>query len=150
MTPRNPSAAGDTAGPASPVGPGTSQGERSDAPRRRVPTGLAGYVIIGVVVAAAALGWAVVIANWSGSPGVAAQVIAYRITGDDAVELTYEIAKPARTPVRCVLVAYDDAHAEVARDTVLAPAGTGHVTRTQSLPTSARATAVEIRDCRNE
>jgi hypothetical protein len=118
-------------------------------PSRRT-RGPVAYVIIGIVVATAAIGWAIVIANWSGSPGVAAQVIAFRVTGDDAVELTYEVAKPKGSVVRCSLVALDVDHAEVARTTTLIPAGTGHVERTQRLPTSARATAADIRECRTE
>lgn len=128
-------------------------GDRTDGPgatgrSRRSLRKRTGYVIIGIFVAAAAIGWAVVIAHWSGSPGVAAQVVTFRVVADDAVVMTYEVAKPEGTAVRCSLVALDVRHAEVARTTVSFPKGRGHVVRTQRIPTSGRATAADIRECR--
>jgi hypothetical protein len=106
-------------------------------------------LVIGVVVATAAIGWAILIANWSGSPGVTAQVIAFRVVATDAVVLTYEVSKPESSAVRCALVAYDEQHGEVARTETIVPTGVGHVVRTQRLRTSARATAATVRDCRS-
>jgi hypothetical protein len=110
--------------------------------------GRAGAIVVGLFVALAAIGWAMVMANWSGSPGVTAQVIAFRVTGDDAVVMTYEVAKPSSTTVRCLLVALDERHGEVARTETTIPAGTGHVERTVRLATTARATAATVRACR--
>lgn len=127
-----------------PPGPATPRGDAR--PARSF--GRISAIVVGVVVALAAIGWATVMANWSGSPGVSAQVIAFRVTGDDAVVMTYEVAKPSYATVRCLLVALDERHGEVARTETTIPAGTGHVERTVRLSTSARATAATVRECR--
>lgn len=124
---------------------------RSDTTGHRPTRGSFGTVagvVVGLIVAAAAIGWAVVVGNVSGQPSVAAQVVSFRVVADHTVLLSYEVAKPTGASVRCFLVAYDTRHAEVARTATQIPPGTDHVERTERIRTSARATAVTVRDCR--
>jgi uncharacterized protein DUF4307 len=113
------------------------------SPRRFRPA----YVIIGVVVAVAAAGWAYVVANVGQTPGIVAQTVAFRVLDEHAVEIDYTVTKPTDREVRCVLQALDVNFAEVARVQVTVPRGSGHVAGEQLLRTSARATAAQVRDC---
>jgi hypothetical protein len=105
------------------------------------------YVIIGLVAAVAAFGWAYVMAHVGQTPGIVAQTITFRVLSDHAVEIDYSVTKPTGSEVRCVLQAVDVNHAEVAHMAITVPGGTAHVARLQRLATSARATSTQVKDC---
>jgi uncharacterized protein DUF4307 len=119
----------------------------SDPPRRRGFGLRLGYVIIGVVVAVAAFGWAYVMANVGQTPGIVAQTVAFRVIDDRTVEIDYTVTKPTDRTVRCDLRAVDVNFAEVARVEITVPSGTAHVTGDERLWTSARATSAQVTDC---
>ena len=106
-----------------------------------------GYLLIGAVAATAAFGWAYVMAHVGQTPGIVPQTIAYRVISDSSVEISYSVAKPKNSKVRCVIQAIDAKFAEVGRTEIVLPTGIGHANRTQQLPTSARAHAAQVRDC---
>lgn len=114
------------------------------APRHRGPLG---YVVIAVVCAVAALGWAYVMGTMGGSPGITAQTVSYRVLDDSTVEIGYSVRKSKDRPVRCELRALDERFREIGRREVDLPRGTDQVRRTDRIATSARATAAEVHDC---
>ena len=113
-------------------------------PRRRFRPA---YVIIGVVAAVAALGWAYVMAHVGQTPGIVAQTITFSVLSDHAVEIDYTVTKPTGSTVRCVLQAVDVNLAEVAHTEITVPGGTAHVARLARLSTSSRATSAQVKDC---
>jgi hypothetical protein len=105
------------------------------------------YAVIGVFVAICAVGWAIITVHTEGNPGISPQIVSWQ-AADRSVRVHYQIAKSKGDDVRCALIAYDTDHAEVGRAEVTVPSGTGDVDRRQQVPTSSRATAVDVRDCR--
>jgi Domain of unknown function (DUF4307) len=105
------------------------------------------YTVIGVFVAICAAGWAIIMAHTDGNPSVSPEIVSWQ-AADRSVRVHYDIAKPKGDNVRCTLIAYDTAHAEVGRTEVTVPPGTGSVDRHQELSTSSRATAVDLQECR--
>jgi hypothetical protein len=105
------------------------------------------YAIIGTFVAICAIGWAIIVAHTEGTPGITPQIVSWRVA-DRSVAVHYEIAKPKGDAVRCALIAYDTGHAEVGRVEVVVPAGTGDVDARRDVPTTSRATAVDVQECR--
>jgi Domain of unknown function (DUF4307) len=105
------------------------------------------YGVIGVFVAICAVGWAIIMAHTEGDPAVAPQVVSWQ-AADRSVRVHYQIAKSKGDNVRCAIIAYDTGHAEVGRTEVSVPPGTGNVDRRQDLPTTSRATAVDVQECR--
>lgn len=118
----------------------TTSGSR---PRRNWPA----YAVIGVFVAICAVGWAIIMAHTEGTPGISPQVVSWR-AGDRSVMVHYQIAKSKGDDVSCAIIAYDTGHAEVGRSRVVVPAGTGDVDARRDVPTTSRATAVDVRECR--
>jgi hypothetical protein len=105
------------------------------------------YAVIGVFVALCAAGWAIIMAHTEGTPGITPEVVSWR-AAERSVRVHYQVSKPKDGNVRCAIVAYDPAHAEVARVEVTVPTGTASVDTRQDVATSSRATAVDVRDCR--
>ena len=94
-----------------------------------------------------AAGWAIIIAHTEGKPAISPEIVSWQ-AADRSVRVRYEIAKSKGDNVSCALIAYDTGHAEVGRVEVNVPPGTGNVDRHQELPTSSRATAVDVQECR--
>jgi hypothetical protein len=105
------------------------------------------YLVIGVVAAVAAFGWAYVMAHVNQTPGIVAQTVTFRVVSDSRVEINFSVTKPRDSKVRCVLHAVDTDFADVARAEVLVPAGTKRFSATRQVETSARATAAQVKDC---
>ncbi|SEG45863.1 protein of unknown function [Thermomonospora echinospora] len=121
----------------------------SQAPDRRPRRGgRLGYVIIGLVVAVCAVGWAVIMANAGRTPGISQQTITYRILDDSRVEVRWQVAKPSGKRVRCLVDAVDVNFAPVAEREVIVPAGQSTLKRTDLLQTTRRATAARVKECR--
>jgi hypothetical protein len=104
------------------------------------------YAVIGVFVAICAVGWAIIMAHTEGTPGITPAVVSWRVA-DRSVRVHYQVSKPKADDVRCAIVAYDPAHAEVGRLEVTVPTGTASVDTRQDVATSSRATAVDVREC---
>ncbi|GAA4106379.1 MULTISPECIES: DUF4307 domain-containing protein [Actinomadura] len=117
----------------------------SERPRRG---GRLGYVLIGLLAAVMAVGWAVVMANVGQTPGIAAQTITFSIVNDSSVQIRYQVAKPKDSEVRCVVDAFDTDFAVVAHKEITVPPGTSELKRSDTLQTSRRATGARIKDCR--
>ncbi|GAA2080860.1 DUF4307 domain-containing protein [Actinomadura alba] len=122
----------------------TSDTEASAPTRRRLGPA---HLVIGLVAALAAFGWAFVMANVNQTPGIVAQTITFRVLSDSQVEINFSVTKPRDSSVRCVVHAVDTDFAEVAREEVVVPSGTERLHTTRQLRTSARATAAQIKDC---
>jgi hypothetical protein len=118
--------------------------EELDGPRR----GRLGYVVIGIVVAICAAGWAIIMAHAGQRPGIAEQTITYRVVDDSTVQIHYSVSKPKGKRVRCVVDALDRDFVQVASMEVTIPPGTSTVERTDTLHTTGRANAARVKDCR--
>ena len=105
------------------------------------------YAVIGLLVAVCAVGWAIIVVHAEGNPGISPQVVSWQ-TADRSVRVHYEIAKSTGDTVRCTLIAYDTDHAVVGRAEVSVPPGKASVDAHQEVATSARATAVDVQECR--
>lgn len=105
------------------------------------------YTIIGVLVGVCAVGWAIIMVHTDGNPGISPQVVSWQ-AADRSVRVHYEIAKSKGDDVRCTIVAYDPDHAVVGRAEVNVPPGRSNVDTRQEVATSARATAVDVQECR--
>jgi hypothetical protein len=105
------------------------------------------YAVIGAFVAACAIGWAIIMSHTEGPPGISPEVVSWR-AADTSVRVHYQVAKPKSDVLHCAVVAYSPSHAEVGRAEVVVPAGTTSVETRQDVPTSSKATAVDVRDCR--
>lgn len=124
----------------------TGDGATGDgAPRRR---GRLGYIMIALIAGTAAVGWAFVMGTMTGSPGITAQTIAYRMVDGSALEITYSVDKPRDQQVRCRVRAINAHYAEIGAREVTVPAGVKRVQRTERLPVTDRVAAAGIRDCR--
>lgn len=109
--------------------------------------GRLGYIVIGVVVAVAAAGWAFVMGNMDQRPGIAVQTTAFTVVDDSSVRITYSVAKRNGQELRCVVDALDADHAEVGRLEVSIPAGVTQVQRTDTVRTSGKAVAARVKEC---
>lgn len=107
------------------------------------------YAVIGAFVAICAIGWAIITVHAEGTPGIAPEVVSWR-TGDHAVLVRFQVGKPESQRVRCAVVAYDTRHGEVGRVEVAMPAGSSVAAVRQEVPTSSRATAVDVKECRKD
>jgi len=105
------------------------------------------YAVIGVFVAICAAGWAIITVRSEGNPAISPQIVSWQ-AADRSVRVRFEIAKSKGDNVSCALIAYDTEHAEIGRVEVNVPPGTGNIDRHQELPTSSRATAVDLQECR--
>jgi uncharacterized protein DUF4307 len=105
------------------------------------------YAVIGVFVAVCAAGWAIIMVHTDGNPGISPQVVSWQVS-DRSVRVHYSIAKSKGDDVRCTIVAYDTDHAIVGRVVVSVPSGKSDVDSHQEVPTSTRATAVDVQECR--
>jgi Domain of unknown function (DUF4307) len=105
------------------------------------------YAVIGVFVAICAVGWAIISTHTEGNPSISPEIVSWQLT-DRSVNVRYEIGKAKGDNVHCALIAYDTKHAEVGRVEVTVPPGTGNVDRRQEVPTTSRATAVDVQECR--
>ena len=105
------------------------------------------YTIIGVLVGVCAVGWAIIMVHTDGNPDISPQVVSWQ-AADHSVRVHYQIAKAKGDDVRCTIVAYNTDHAEVGRAEVTVPPGTSSVNTRQEVVTSARATAVDVQECR--
>lgn len=104
------------------------------------------YSVIGVFVAICAVGWAIIMAHSDGTPGISPQVVSWRAEAQ-SVRVHYTIAKSKGANVACTLIAVDPDHAVVGRVQVTAPAGHSDVETRRDVPTTAKATSIDIRDC---
>ncbi|MBC6457563.1 DUF4307 domain-containing protein [Actinomadura sp. HBU206391] len=116
---------------------------RTPARRRFSP----GLLIIGLVAAVAAFGWAYVMAHVNQTPGIVAQTVTFRVLSDSRVEINFSVTKPRDSEVRCVISAVDTDFAEVGRAEILVPAGTERLSAERQLQTSSHATAAQVKDC---
>ncbi|MEU5880250.1 DUF4307 domain-containing protein [Spirillospora sp. NPDC047279] len=114
-------------------------------PARR---GRLGLVIIGLVAAVCAGGWAVIMGNVGQQPGIAQQTITYSVLSDSAVRITYSVSKSRDDEVRCVVDAFDTDFAIVGEQEITLPRGQKSLTRTDTLQTSKRATGARVQTCR--
>jgi hypothetical protein len=105
------------------------------------------YTVIGAFVALCAIGWAIIMAHTEGPPGISPEVVSWQATAG-SVRVHYQIAKPKSDDLHCSVVAYAPSHAEVGRSEVIVPPGTSSVDTHREVPTSSRATSVDVRDCR--
>jgi hypothetical protein len=105
------------------------------------------YAVIGAFVAVCAIGWAIIVAHAEGTPGIDTEIISWQAS-DHSMDVRFQIGKPKDRLVRCAVIAYDTGHGIVGRTEVAIPAGSSAVTERQDVPTSSRATAVDVRDCR--
>ncbi|MEW2357343.1 DUF4307 domain-containing protein [Spirillospora sp. NPDC029432] len=125
---------------------GGDGGSGDGAPARRA--GKLGYILIGLLVAVAAGGWAIIMGHANNTPGIAAQTITYKVVDDSTVQVRYAVAKAEADVVRCTVDAFDTDFAIVATSTVTVPAGTENLSRTDTLQTTRRATGARVKDCR--
>ncbi|MBO2446922.1 DUF4307 domain-containing protein [Actinomadura barringtoniae] len=109
--------------------------------------GKVGLVVIGLITAVCAGGWAFVMANVGQRPGIEQQTIAYTVLSDASVKVTYSVAKDKKDEVRCVVDAFDKDFAIVAHKEITVPRGTKGDTWTETLPTSRRATGARVQGC---
>ncbi|MFC6878258.1 MULTISPECIES: DUF4307 domain-containing protein [Actinomadura] len=110
--------------------------------------GRLGYIVIGLVAAVCAGGFAFVFAHVGQTPGIAAQTIAYEVLNDTSVKVSYSVAKAGDDTVRCTVDAYDTDLVVLAQHDVTLPAGSSKMSRTDTLQTPKRATGARVRDCR--
>jgi hypothetical protein len=107
------------------------------------------YAVIGVLVAVCAIGWAIIMVHADGTPGIAPEIVSWQ-ANDRSVSVRFQVGKPKGQRVRCAVVAYDTRHGEVGRMEVAMPAGTSVAAERQEVPTSSRATAVDVKECRKD
>lgn len=122
----------------------TSEPETAKPQRGRL-----GLIVIGVIAAAAAGGFGIIMANVGQTPGIAAQTVTFDVVSDTSVELNYRVAKREGTEVRCTIDAFDDRLNVLVARQITVPAGTSKITGNAILQTPRRATGARIRDCRD-
>ncbi|MQY03934.1 DUF4307 domain-containing protein [Actinomadura macrotermitis] len=110
--------------------------------------GVLGWVVCGGLAAVFAVGWALIFAHVGQTPGISSQTYTWNVRGDNAVEVSYMVAKPKNDEVRCTVDAYDTHLAVLAEQQVVIPRGTARLDRTDTLTTPRRATGARVRDCR--
>ncbi|MFG2005673.1 DUF4307 domain-containing protein [Spirillospora sp. NPDC048911] len=107
-----------------------------------------GLVVIGLLAAVCAGGWAIIMANVGQQPGIAKQTITYSVLSDSSVQIKYSVSKGEADEVRCVVDAFDTDFAVVGKREITVPPGTKTITRTDVLPTSKRANGARVESCR--
>lgn len=117
--------------------------------RRRRGIGPVGAIVVAAFVVPLALLWSLFPANYSSRPGIQSETVAWRVHGDDAVQITYAVGKLKDDTVRCVVDAFDTDFAVIYQRSIIIPAGTTSLRRTETLPTPHRATGARIRSCRS-
>ncbi|XVQ12582.1 DUF4307 domain-containing protein [Spirillospora sp. CA-255316] len=133
-------------GPGTPAGDGPAGDDGRPGGGRR--GGRLGYVVIGLLAALLAGGWAVVVGHADNTPGIAAQTITFVVQSDSSVQVSYAVAKARGDEVRCTVDAFDTDFAIVASSEITVPAGIEKIERTDTLRTSKRATGARVKDCR--
>jgi len=116
-------------------------------PRPRVPRPLL-VVAIGIGVAVA-LGWLIWAALFHSQPAVAAQVSAYSVVSDTAIDVTLTVDRrnPAQ-PVTCQVLAQAADFAPVGEQQVAVPAATARVVDQKlTLVTLRRAVTATVKGC---
>lgn len=129
--------------PASPAaGPAARYGRPAGRRSRRLRVGL----LVGLAVAFAAV--VVLLALRQASAPVTFTVRTIEVLGDDAVRVSWEVARPPGTEAECLVRARGEDGAEVGREEV--PVSAADARRTvvsHDLSTSARAVTGEVRSC---
>jgi hypothetical protein len=143
-------ASGDGSGDGSRSGDGTPGNGRGEEPSEGKPVrrGRLGYIVIGLLVAVSAGGWAVIMGHANNTPGIASQTITYQVLDDSTVRIRYGVAKATGDVVKCTVDAFDTDFGIVATSEITVPAGTDKLTRTDTLRTTKRATGARVKDCR--
>jgi hypothetical protein len=113
---------------------------------RKARGGKVAYAAIGVLVGICAIGWAIITAYAEGVPGINPEVVSWQ-AADTSVRVHFQIGKPKGHDVQCALVAYDTSHGVVGHADVVVPRGTSSVDTIRTLPTSSRATSVDVTQC---
>jgi hypothetical protein len=131
-------------------GDGTAGTGRDEEPAGGKPVrrGRLGYIVIGLLVAVSAAGWAVIMGHANNTPGIASQTITYEVLDDSTVRIRYAVAKAEGDVVQCTVDAFDTDFSIVATSRITVPAGTDKLTRTDTLRTTQRATGARVKDCR--
>jgi hypothetical protein len=107
------------------------------------------YGVIGAFVAVCAIGWAIIMIHTDGTPGISPEIVSWQAS-DRSVLVRFQIGKPKAQRVRCAIVAYDPRHGEVGRAEVAMPPGSAVTAERREVPTSSRATAVDVKECRKD
>jgi len=116
-------------------------GRQPSGSRRR------GWLVVGGLAALVAFGW-LVWAVVASSGGVTHTEVAFRVLGDNRVEVTYDVAMDAGSRAVCTLQAFDVQHRTVGLRAVDVGPTDARVTRQVStVQTSALAAAAVVRDC---
>lgn len=115
---------------------------RPARPARLVP-----YVVIALIVAVLSGGWGYVMLHANGNPSVGADVITFDASAADSAVITFTVHKPADRAATCRIQALDTKHREVGSREVAIPKGKSDLEFTESLRTSAQATAVHVDYC---
>lgn len=105
-----------------------------------------GYVVIGVLAALLAAGWAAMTGEWTGS--VTAELVAFRTGSDNSMTVTFDVYKPRDKAATCRLEVIDRYHDQVGHADVGIPAGKSTTRVTVRVPATARPVAAEVTGCR--
>lgn len=80
---------------------------------------------------------------------VTAQVVSYKVSGDEEVTVTFDVTRPGDGAVTCRVVALDERFGTVgARDFVLPRGPERAVHRVMTLRTTHRAVSADVKGCR--
>lgn len=103
--------------------------------------------VIGLIVALVfTVGWGFALMNYTGTPGVQFQTIAWRALSENEASVTFEVS--GNEPTECVVLAKDERHVEVGQAEVTVTPGDRNVTAT--VETVREATTVEVASCREQ
>ncbi len=120
-------------------------------PKKRSAGTWLGYGVIGLFVAVCMAGWAVVMGHAgpsaTGVHGISARTIAFTVRGDESVQLSFQLLKPADAEVACTAQAQAKDGMIVGQQKVVVGPGKSTSTHMLILPTTGRATTAEVRDC---
>ncbi len=112
--------------------------ERHPAPRWALP------LLIGAVLAIAL---AAAISGYRNQHRLVQVTVVRFVTGADQVRVTFQVVRPDRTPVDCLVRARNRQGAEIGRAMLRLPAGPRQVTVTSTLPTRGRPVTGEVPGC---
>ncbi len=116
---------------------------------RRAPGGVPTAKILGAVVVAALLAWAVWAAIGQSGNGVGAVVRSYQVKSPHVVSVTVDITRATTDRVRCTVTAIATDHTQVGQRVVTMPAGaSGTRSVTVAVRTEREATAADVGGCR--
>jgi hypothetical protein len=128
--------------------PGPILGTPDDfRPRPPTPRRFVAYAVIGVFVALMAGGWGYVMVAFKGNPAVSAEVITFDASAPASARITFSVHKPADRAATCRLRAVDTQHIEVGSREIDVPRGESDIAFTETLKTTAQATAVHVQYC---